>query len=247
MAPSEGPNARDDSMEGPAPPLEHKRGDPLTFRVTDGKREYDAAFQFWNGHAPYLAWQIGAERGTRATFDYDRKRVWLGPTGFPGGDGTYRYYVDMTTNVAEELEREYHRRLSAAQSPSFGAERVTGDEMDDVEPAPLDSAAAGEVFTFELTGWKYLGGTAFVQPWRPLNAGVVYLSCAYFNESSAEGSGLFDEYSVFEGRSAYLERGIWTFTVSFLHFAGTDAETIREEIETTRESLPDQGFSVLPE
>lgn len=217
----------------------------VTVEPTEGGTKRDAVFQPWTcgTGATYVAWRIGRETGRLGVYDQDRKRVWLGPIGYPEGSGCYRYFVSLDT-ANETLRKQVQRGHSSNQSPSATARpgtldewRGNSDHISPRHPAPSDAAVIGDLHAFELEWWQATSNSLF-QPWRPVSGGAVYI--AFFIDDYFGEFGVYDDHSVWFGRTGPL---------SGCYFAHPDEdsvfETLREDIDSLYESVPDTGFEVI--
>lgn len=225
---------------------DHNRFDPVgvTVAPTAGDTEHDGVFQPWvcGTGATYVAWRIGRETGRLGVYDRARNRVWLGSTGYPAGSGRYYYFVDLR-DANEDLRKQIWRGHASHQSPSAEACRGDIDEwkasgcITPRHPAPGDAAVVGDLHPFELGWWRGTSDGLF-QPWRPVSGGAVYI--AFFIDDSFAEFGVYDGHSVRFGRTGPLSGCYFAYPADDNTF-----DTIRRDIDSLYESVPDAGFQVI--
>jgi hypothetical protein len=162
-----------------APPDADRRGPTVVCRLDDAdcdhRRAGDApatlGLQPWTPRgaaATYVAWAVDDCGGHFGVFDPREERLLLGE-GTPAGR-QWRPVVE-TGPASDHL---------AAATPELrpSVPRATARPVDApaLHPKPGDAAAAGDTRAFVLSSWTR-PLTAYVQPWRPLNAGAVYVAC----------------------------------------------------------------------
>jgi hypothetical protein len=171
-------NATCDS-EAPAPPDADVVGPTVVCRLSrqecDHRRAGDTpptlTLQPWTPRgagATYVAWELDACGGHFGVFDREHERLLLGE-GTPAGR-RWRPIVD--TGPATDLLSNFTPDLR----PSVPRAEATALDTPTLDPKPGDATAWGETRAFSLSSWTR-PVTAYVQPWRPLNGGAVYVAC----------------------------------------------------------------------
>jgi hypothetical protein len=167
------------SSEAPAPPDADVRGPVIACRLhrreCDHRRAGDSpptlVLQPWTPRgaaATYVAWAVDDCAGHFGVFDSSGARVLLGE-GTPAGR---RWRPVVETGPATD-------HLAAATPdlrPSIPRARATTADGPILRPAPADAAETGETHVLSVESWTR-PVTAYVQPWRPLNAGAAYVAC----------------------------------------------------------------------
>lgn len=224
-------------LGGPAPQQRVERAETLDCTVTDGTREYETRLQPWNtGGAIYVAWEVGSERGYRGVLHRPTNRVLLGLRGYPEGDGEYRHAIELTETTADALLSEVTDRRTATQSPSLGARPTEGEDNSPSFVAPADAADTGRVRAFEYTGWETTKEVGHLQPWRPRDAGAVYVAFRLGDR--------YDRYAVYDARTVRFEtlRGIPYF---FAHFRESETEQLEADIADVLDRADLRAFRVV--
>jgi hypothetical protein len=168
-----------DDVEPPAPPDADVCGPTLVCRLhrreCDHRRAGDTpptlTFQPWTPRgaaATYVAWAVDDCGGHFGVFDHVRERVLLGE-GTPAGR---RWRPAIETGPASDHLAEAIPDLR----PSVPRARATTGDAPTLHPKPADAAATGETRALSLESWTR-PVRAYVQPWRPLNGGAVYVAC----------------------------------------------------------------------
>lgn len=163
----------------PAPPDADVRGPTVVCRfderACDHRRAGDTApvltLQPWTPRgaaATYVAWAVDDCGGEFGIFDARTERLLLGE-GTPAGR---RWHPVVETGPASGVLAD----ATPALRPSVPRATATASESPPLDPKPGDAAEAGETQAYTLSSWTR-PVTAFVQPWRPLNGGAVYLAC----------------------------------------------------------------------
>jgi hypothetical protein len=165
--------------ECPAPPDADVRGPTIVCRFERRERDHRRAgdtpprlrLQPWTPRgaaATYVAWELGDSGGSFGVFDAGTERLLLGE-GTPAGR---RWRPVVETGPASDRLADATPELR----PSVPRARATAVEGPVRRPKPTDAAAAGETHALSLESWTR-PARAYVQPWRPLNAGAVYVAC----------------------------------------------------------------------
>jgi hypothetical protein len=163
----------------PAPPDAEVRGPVVACRLDrrecDHRRAGDTpptlTLQPWSPRgagATYVAWAVDGCGGHFGVFDSGRERLLLGE-GTPAGRG-WRPVVE--TGPASGVLADATPDLR----PSVPRATATSVDTPALVPRPADAAEAGETRALSLQSWTR-PVTAYVQPWRPLNGGAVYVAC----------------------------------------------------------------------
>ena len=163
----------------PAPPDADVRGPTvvcqLSRRECDHRRAGDSPpvlrLQPWTPRgaaATYVAWAVDDCGGHFGVFDARSECLRLGE-GAPAGR---RWRPIVETGPATPVLVESTPEIR----PSVPRATATAVEPPETDPKPADATAAGETRAFALRSWS-TPVTAFVQPWRPLNGGAVYVAC----------------------------------------------------------------------
>lgn len=223
-------------LGGPAPQESVERAETLELTVTDGDREYEARLQPWNtGGAVYVAWRVGSERGYRGVLHRPTSRVLLGVRGYPEGDGEYRHAIELTDATTDALLSEVSDRRTATQSPSLGADPTNDDDSQSLV-APADAADAGPVRAFEYYGWETTDEIGYLQPWRPRNAGAVYVAF--------ELGDRYDRYAVYDARTVRFET-LRRVPYFFAHFREAEAEELEADVADVLDGADLRAFRVV--
>jgi hypothetical protein len=175
----DGERSRDAVSPAPAPPDTDVRGPTVVCRLGRRERDHRRAgdsqpllrLQPWTPRgaaATYVAWAVDDCGGHFGVFDTVKERLLLGE-GTPAGR---RWRPIVETGPASALLVASTPELRPSV-PRASATAVDGS-VDD--PKPADATAAGETRAFALDSWSR-PVTAFVQPWRALNGGAVYVAC----------------------------------------------------------------------
>jgi hypothetical protein len=166
-------------IETPAPPDADVHGPAVACRLhrreCDHRRAGDSpptlVLQPWTPRgaaATYVAWEVDDCGGHFGVFDPSRERVLLGE-GTPAGR-RWRPVVE-TGPVTDHLAA-----ATPDLRPSVPRAHATTADGPILRPAPADAAETGETYALTLESWTR-PVTAYVQPWRPLNAGAAYVAC----------------------------------------------------------------------
>jgi hypothetical protein len=168
-----------DEVPAPAPPDADVVGPTLVCRLDrrecDHRRAGDApavlALQPWTPRgaaATYVAWAVDDCGGHFGVFDRPGGRVLLGE-GTPAGR-RWRPVVETGPATAHLVDATPDLR------PSVPRAEATAVDTPLAHPKPADATEWGETRAFTLSSWTR-PVTAYVQPWRPLNGGAVYVAC----------------------------------------------------------------------
>lgn len=166
-------------LAAPAPPDADVVGPTVACRLSrtecDHRRAGDTpprlTLQPWTPRgaaATYVAWEVDGCGGHFGVFDASRARLLLGE-GTPAGR-QWRPIVE--TGPATEILADATPDLR----PSVPRAEATSLDTPTRHPKPSDATEWGEPRAFALSSWTR-PVTASVQPWRPLNAGAVYVAC----------------------------------------------------------------------
>jgi hypothetical protein len=166
-------------VEEPAPSDADVRGSTVVCRLhrreCDHRRAGDTpptlTLQPWTPRgaaATYVAWAVDDCGGHFGVFDRGQERLLLGE-GTPAGR---RWRPVVETGPASGHLADATPDLR----PSVPRASATSVETPVRHPRPADAAAAGETRALALESWTR-PVTAYVQPWRPLNGGAVYVAC----------------------------------------------------------------------
>lgn len=224
-------------LGGPAPERRVERAETLDCTVTDGDREYEARLQPWNtGGAIYVAWRIGSERGYRGVLHRPTNRVLLGLRSYPEGDGEYRHAIELTETTADALLSEVSDRRVATQSPSLGARPTEAGDDSPSLVAPADAAEIGPVRAFEYTGWETTKEVGYLQPWRPRNAGAVYVAFSLGDRR--------DRYAVYDAGTVRFET-LRSVPYFFAHFRESETEQLEADIADVLDGADLRAFRVV--
>ncbi|WP_136600923.1 hypothetical protein [Salinigranum halophilum] len=166
-------------LEAPAPADADAVGPTVVCRLStkecDHRRAGDTpptlVLQPWTPRgaaATYVAWELSGCSGHFGVFDSGRQRLLLGE-GTPAGR---RWRPVVETGPATECLVDATPDLR----PSVPRAAATPLDTPTLHPKPGDATEWGETRAFSLTSWTR-PVTAYLQPWRPLNGGAVYVAC----------------------------------------------------------------------
>jgi hypothetical protein len=169
--------------ESPAPPDADVVGPTVVCRLhrreCDHRRAGDTppvlTLQPWTPRgaaATYVAWRVDDCGGHFGVFDRERERVLLGE-GTPAGR-RWRPVVEAGPAT------EFLARATPDLRPSVPRAEATSLDTPTRHPKPGDATEWADPRAFTLSSWTR-PVTAYVQPWRPLNGGAVYVACRVDN------------------------------------------------------------------
>jgi hypothetical protein len=163
----------------PAPPDADVRGPAVVCRLSERECDHRRAgdtpptlrLQPWTPRgaaATYVAWAVDDCGGHFGVFDPESERLLLGE----GSSAGRRWRPLVETGPASAILDTATPELR----PSVPRATATTTDGAAADPKPADATAAGPTRTLALRSWSR-PVTAFVQAWRPLNAGAVYVAC----------------------------------------------------------------------
>jgi hypothetical protein len=166
-------------VDPPAPPDADRRGPTVVCRLhrrdCDHRRAGDTpptlTLQPWTPRgaaATYVSWTVDDCGGHFGVFDPGRERLLLGE-GTPAGQ---RWRPLVETGPASD----YLADATPELRPSVPRATATTVDGPVHQPRPADATAAGETYALSLESWSR-PVRGYVQPWRPLNGGAVYVAC----------------------------------------------------------------------